>query len=164
MKELPTETVAFMHELKNTFNKYFPNSLCEVTANLDFAPSIFIKFYLAKDTSEVSNYILLNDPLAATFVTHSLDKEGNLANKICFEHIAGKSIIRSARKEDPKEKYLVYGSIPIAYRKCTNTKDKIIKSFEKYLMNLSQVILENYEEINNGSIHNMYDVRTKIAS
>ena len=161
--ELPKETVEFMNSIENIWKNKFPNSMVFVKYSSNLIPCISVYFYLSKNKEEASNNILDNDPCKTIFQIYSLDKEGNLFDKIEVERILGAYITRAVHKDDPKEKYLCYSGIPVKYRKMNTTKEKVILNFKKYVDQLADLIINNADDINNGIIHNIYDCRTKVA-
>ena len=159
--ELPQETKDFVHNMKAVFNNRFPNSYCKVAVSFSLAPSVFIYFDLAKNADECANKIQANDICGMAWCSFDIDENGVLKDKISFERLKGYGIRRKAHKDDPKEKYLVYSSIPVKYRKTTNEPSKVIKTFEKYVENMANIILENIDEIQD-TVGNLYDVKSKV--
>jgi len=164
LQEIPEETKKFMDDIQAVFKKRFPNSRCAVKFSNQLGGSIGIWFYLAKDESEVTNRIMLNDACRHIFICHDIDENGNLADKLSFDRIAGSGITRQIHKDDPDETYLAYSSIRVPYRKVTGTKEAVLKNFERYVDKLAQIALDNADDINNGIVNNLFDVRDKIAS
>ena len=162
--EIPVETKNFLDDVRNIFRNRFPNSIIQAGFGNNICPAITIRFYLAKDENECSSKIFMNDPCRTVFMIYDIDNNGKLFDKISVERIYGKNIIRAVDKNNPDEKYLAYGSIPVKFRKMKNTKEKVLAGFRKYVDELASIILDNAEAINNGIIHNLYDVRNKISN
>jgi hypothetical protein len=160
--ELPAETVKFMNEIKEVFQKRFPESSIGVHFSNHLQPNIEVRFYLSKNSSECSNNILMNDCCRTIFMSFDVGNDGTLFDKVSFERIYGKGIIRAIDKNNPDEKYLAYGSVPVKFRKLNNKPAKVVEGFKKYVDTLAITILENAEAINNGIIRGLYDVRNKV--
>lgn len=161
--EVPEETKKFMDDIQAVFNKRFPDSRCVVKFSNNIGSTITVWFYLAKDESEVSNRIMMNDACRHIFQCYDVDDEGNLSDKISFDRIAGRGVTRKIHEDDPDEKYLAYSYIKVPYRKVTGTKEAVLKNFERYVDKMAQIMLDNADDINNGIVGNLFDVRDKIS-
>lgn len=161
--EIPNETKDFLNNVISIFKNRFPNSNVSAVFVNNICPCIEIRFYLAKDKSECANNIMMNDPCRTIFHIYSVDQKGKLFdNKIAVERIYGNSIIRAVDPNNPKEKFLAYAGIPIKYRMMNNTKDNVLKGFQKYVNKIAQTIIDNSDAINNGIVKNLYDVKSKV--
>lgn len=146
----------FLGNVKAVFDKHFPNSKVAIWGDWGVYN---LRFYLAKDESEVANQIMNNDCVHTTwsidFVT---------AQKIEMELVTGGSVVRKTDVEKyPNERFLAYGREKFGFRKISGNPQQFLKKLEKFIVEkMAKVILDNADSINNGIVYNLFDVRDKI--
>ena len=149
----------FMDDCVNVIKTRFPNSNIYWKENNFGYKTYHIYFRLSKDVSECANGILLNDAMNWWF---SLTAQELQMNNSVIE-LNRNSIIRIADKTDPKEKYCVYGSVKVPYRKIKGTTEQCLIKLKKFIDKTAEIMLENAEVINQGIIKGLFTVADKVA-
>jgi len=163
-EQLPQETKNFIDGVVNAIKKYFPYSDVgyKFWAGLG-EPSVQFYIYLSKDASECASRIRRNDALRTYFEVY-LNSDGSLnGDKTVIQLITGGFCMRIADKNIPKEKFCVYGSVKLPFRKITGTPEKIIAGMEKWALKTATILLENAEAINAGTIKGLFTVQDKVV-
>ena len=97
------------------------------------------QLYLAQDKSEEINGYFENDMFDIIFkITKTAE------NNYIMENNQNRYLVK------PTNKYLVYESKKVAFRKTQGNEDKIITTFKKYVENLHNALVEDLKQ---GNIH-----------
>ena len=72
------------------------------------------------------------------------------------------SIIRVADKNDPKEKYCVYGRVKVPYRKIKGNTESCILKMKKFIDKVAETMIANADAINQGIIKGLFTVADKV--
>lgn len=140
----------FMEELKKTYNKYFPNSLCSVRFSKNLGSSIWIDCYLAGNIHEVPHNIWQNDMFKIClniFLPNGTEKDSELPETITLESQYNYMALK------PSNKYVAFDSKKVPFRKTTGDGKKVIASFDKFVKRLYDSVKEEY---NNDNIANNF--------
>lgn len=119
-----------------------------------------IRFYLSNGVDECANKIEMNDAMRWCF-SIPCNNDFCLADDIVIE-LDNNSIIRIADKNDPKEKYCVYGRVKVPYRKIKGSMEQCLLKMKKYIDKVAGTMLENSESINQGIIKGLFTVADKV--
>lgn len=128
------------NRLENVYKEFFKDSKISITTSSFYGNDneLWVRLFLAKDTSEVFNGIIENDIFNIIF---KITLDGN--NSV-IENIHNRYHIK------PTNKYLCYESKKVAFRKTQGNEDKIIMVFRKYVEKLHNALLD---DLKNGNIH-----------
>ena len=152
----------FIDDLVKVMKSRFPNSHIYSRRVCMFGEHEYqIHFYLAKNLDECANKIEMNDAMRWCFSIFC-NNDFCLADDIVIE-LHSNSIIRVADKNDPKEKYCVYGRVKVPYRKIKGNAECCILKMKKYIDKVAETMLENSESINRGIIKGLFTVEDKIV-
>ena len=100
---------------------------------------LWVQLYLAQNEQEEINGYFDNDMFNIIFkITKTAE------NNYIMENEQSRYLVK------PTNKYLVYESKKVAFRKAQGNEDKIITTFQKYVGNLHKALLEDLEQ---GNIH-----------
>ena len=146
----------FRNEVKNSYAKYFDGSYIGIRFDPhSIYKNVKIGCYLVKDENEAINHITSNDMFRISF---SLTKSSGEFDK---SDIVDENLILSddliLEKWDfsytvkPDNKYMVYGSKGITFRKVKGTPEKMIETLDKYFKKLNEQL---HDDIKNDLIHN----------
>ena len=119
-----------------------------------------IRFYLSKNTEECSNCIDMNDAMRWCF-SIPCNNDFCLADDIVIE-LNNNSIIRIVDKNDPKEKYCVYGRVKVPYRKIKGNTESCILKMKKFIDKVAEAMIANADAINQGIIKGLFTVADKV--
>lgn len=138
--------------IKNSYLKYFPNSLCKAKYSDNLYSSIYVKCYIGKEKDEFANGIIQNDMLHVSFL---IDNEGKqLPKELTLDsEIPNNLSLENKQKSfltKPDSEYLVYGSKSLAFRKTKGDGEKIIKTLDKFFSKLRDELIN---ELENDNIH-----------
>lgn len=127
-------------KLELAYKEVFKNSKIAITKNSFSGDNVlWVQLYLAKNESEEINGYFDNDILGIIFkITKTAE------NNYIIENENSRYLVK------PTNKYLVYESKKVAFRKTQGNEDKIITDFKKYVENLHKALLEDLEQ---GNIH-----------
>ena len=153
------ECEKFMDDCVKVIKSHFPNSNIFWKENNFCYKTYEIYFNLAKDASECSNGIVRNDAMNWWFTIADSD----LKNDNITIFLNRNYITRIADKNNPKEKYCVYGSIKVPYRKIKGNREQCITKLKKFIDKTAEIMFENAEVINQGIIKGLFKVQDKIA-
>lgn len=145
----------FKNNLIEIYNKVFRKSKVQVVANNNLYKCIYINCYLANDKTELANGYAENDMFHIWF---EIDTEnGEFKEKITDDMELPENLVLSNNsnmiKIIPENKFMVYSNDKVAFRKTKGNAEKILKSFEKYVIGLYNKVCELE---NNGMIHDNY--------
>ena len=127
------------NKLELVYKEVFKNSKIALSRS-DLAKNVlWIQLYLAQDKSEEINGYFENDMFSIT-----LKIRENGENDYTMEKLNSSYSIK------PTNKYLVYESKKVAFRKTQGNEDKIITTFKKYVENLHNALVEDLKQ---GNIH-----------
>lgn len=140
-----------MKELKEDlyliYKSYFKDSGIAIRDYSNFLgnkkESFTVGLYLAKDSTEVASGIMGNDMLHIMF---NIEKS-SLENNYFIEAYQKSYAIK------PENQYLYYSSRNLSFRRNSGDRDKILKIFEKFVKQLKNSIIEDY---NNNNIHDNF--------
>jgi hypothetical protein len=151
----------FVDSLVDVIKSRFPNSsVYWKRVNMFGSSEYQIRFYLAKNLDEMANQIDMNDAMRWCF-SIPCNNDFCLADDIVIE-LNNNSIIRVADKNDPKEKYCVYGRVKVPYRKIKGTTEQCILKMKKFIDKTAEMMIENAEAINQGIIKGLFTVADKV--
>lgn len=155
---------SFMDKVKNTYNKYFPKSLCSVQFDRNLYSSIGISCFMAKTISECNHNIWMNDPLSLRL---SIDHNGKaFAKDITNESEIPDDLILTVwynhYRIKPEDKYLCFSSRNVSCRKTSGNADKMITVMDKWF---SQLKTQLQNDLDNDMIHKDHEqlIRSKLA-
>ena len=127
------------NKLTEIYKGIFKNSKIALSRS-DLAKNVlWVQLYLAQDKSEEINGYFDNDMFGIT-----LKIRENGENDYTMEKLNSSYSIK------PTNKYLVYESKKVAFRKTQGNEDKIITTFKKYVENLHKALVEDLKQ---GNIH-----------
>lgn len=150
----------FVNDLVEIMKTRFPNSNIYSKKITMFGSSEYqIRFNLAGDISECANNIEMNDAMRWCF-SIPCDAVGCI-DDIVIE-LNNNSIIRVADKNDPKEKYCVYGRVKVPYRKIKGSSEQCILKMKKFIDKTAEMMIENADAINQGIIKGLFTVADKV--
>lgn len=109
----------------------------------DKKESFTVGLYLAKDSTEVASGIMGNDMFHIMFNIEKSSMENNYFIEAYQKSYAIK----------PENQYLYYSSKNLSFRRNSGDRDKILKIFEKFVKQLKNSIIEDY---NNNNIHDNF--------
>ena len=156
-------TEKFLNDIVEVIKTRFPNSRIFWKKVCFYGTYYHIYFYLAKNENEVSSGIMKNDAMDWCFVidAKNTDDNGCLNDEITIE-LNRNYIIRIADKNDEKEKYCVYGSVKVPYRKIKGNAEKCIQKMKNFIDKTAEIIIENADVINQGIIKGIFTVADKV--
>ena len=130
----------FLTAVKEVYAKYFPDSVCGAKFSSSVTPSIFINCYLAGNQSELSGGYAVNDLFHCSLCIFIKDRKAtkdSLFGEQTLEMANGSSILTK-----PDNKYCVYGSVKVPFRKTTGDAKKLLNYFDKYVRKIRDVLKE----------------------
>ena len=153
-----------MEQIKDIYYRRFPNSLCETNfGRLLGSPFLFIRCYLAKDSSEVANGILDNDMFS---IRGSIDFTGapkDLSEEEPVPQNCELGFLCRSIKTEPDLDYLYCSYATINFRKVVGNVDKVLAGWEKFVDKLYAETVSLYQE---GKLHKStseyYNIEDKI--
>lgn len=154
----------FMDDMVNVIKSKFPNSKIYWKRGRMFGSTFYtVYFCLAENETEVANSIWLNDALCWKFDIDTCNDKGELFDEIIIEN-NDTTICRGIDVENyPNEKYLAFGRIKVSYRKIKGDENKCIEKMKKFIDKTAEIMIENADLINQGTIKGLFDVRDKIT-
>lgn len=139
----------------------FPNSnIYSRRVNMFGSCEYQIHFYLAKNLDECANKIEMNDAMRWCF-SIPCNNDFCLVDDIVIE-LNNNSIIRVADKNDPKEKYCVYGRVKVPYRKIKGNAENCLLKMKKFIDKVAETMIANADTINQGTIKGLFTVADKV--
>lgn len=126
--------------LMEVYEGIFKDSKIVITKNSFSGDNVlWVQLFLAQNEQEESNGCFDNDMFGIIFkITKTAEDNYIMENK------HNRYLVK------PTNKYLVYESKKVAFRKTQGNEDKIITTFKKYVGNLHKALLEDLEQ---GNIH-----------
>ena len=128
------------NKLTKVYEEIFKNSKIAITKNSFSGDNVlWVQLYLAKTEEEEINRYFDNDMFDIIFkITKTAE------NNYIIENENSRYLVK------PTNKYLVYESKKVAFRKTQGNEDKIITTFRKYVENLHNALVEDLKQ---GNIH-----------
>lgn len=126
--------------LMEIYEENFKDSKIAITKNSFSGDNVlWVQLFLAQNEQEEINGYFDNDMFGITFkITKTAE------NNYIMENKQNRYLVK------PTNKYLVYESKKVAFRKTQGNEDKIITTFKKYVENLHKALIEDLEQ---GNIH-----------
>lgn len=151
----------FMSQFVNVIKTRFPNSnIYFKRVNMFGVEEYQVRFYLAKNLEELSNKIEMNDAMNWCFSVGCID--GCINENDIVVGLNRNSIIRIANPNDPKEKYCVYGSVKVPYRKIKGNAESALVKLKKFVDKTAELLIDNADTINQGIIKGFFTVADKV--
>lgn len=127
-------------KLELAYKEVFKNSKIAIMKNSFSGDNVlWVQLLLAQNEQEEISGYFDNDMFDIIFkITKTAE------NNYIMENIQNRYLVK------PTNKYLVYESKKVAFRKTRGNEDKIITVFKKYVENLHKALLEDLEQ---GNIH-----------
>ena len=128
------------NKLTEIYEGIFKNSKIAITKNSFSGDNVlWIQLLLAQNEQEEINGYFCNDMFSILFkITKTAE------NNYIIENENSRYLVK------PTNKYLVYESKKVAFRKTQGNEDKIITTFKKYVENLHKALVEDLKQ---GNIH-----------
>ena len=150
----------FANDFVEVIKTRFPNSSIYWKRVSMFGNTEYqIRFYLAKNLDEMANRIDMNDAMRWCF-SIECNNDGSIDNIVI--ELNNNSIIRIADKNDPKEKYCVYGRVKVPYRKIKGSAENCLEKLKKFIDKTAELMIENADAINQGTIKGLFTVADKV--
>jgi hypothetical protein len=157
------QTEKFLNDFVGIIKSRFPNSYIYWKRIKFYGTYYHIKFFLCKDESEVSNKIMMNDALNWCFIIDTTNEDGTLKDEVIIS-LDNNTICRIADKNDPKEKYCVYGRVKVPFRKIKGNVENCLLKLKKFIDKTAELMVENQDVINQGVIKGLFTVNDKIKN
>lgn len=125
----------FITELNNIYRKTFKHSRLNASYGCFGDDTLFIKLYLAENTTEVANGLFDNDMLGVMLEVKFLDDE---LNDMIFTKCA------SSYRVKPTSEYLFSSHKKVAFRQVRGDYKKVLNAFDKYVERLRDSIVADY--------------------
>ena len=140
VKELTEEVEIMENKLTEVYESIFKNSKIVITKNSFSGDNVlWVPLLLAQNEQEEINGYFCNDMFSILFkITKTAE------NNYIIENENSRYLVK------PTNKYLVYESKKVAFRKTQGNEDKIITTFRKYVENLHNALVEDLKQ---GNIH-----------
>ena len=140
VKELTEEVEIMENKLTEVYESIFKNSKIVITKNSFSGDNVlWVQLLLAQNEQEEINGYFCNDMFSILFkITKTAE------NNYIIENENSRYLVK------PTNKYLVYESKKVAFRKTQGNEDKIITTFKKYVENLHNALVEDLKQ---GNIH-----------
>ena len=131
------------NKLTEVYKAIFKNSKIAITKNSFSGDNVlWVQLLLAQNEQEEINGYFCNDMFSILFkITKTAE------NNYIIENENSRYLVK------PTNKYLVYESKKVAFRKTQGNEDKIITTFKKYVENLHNALVEDLKQ---GNIHENY--------
>lgn len=128
------------NKLTEVYEGIFKNSKIVITKNSFSGDNVlWVQLLLAQNEKEEINGYFDNDMFNIIFkITKTAE------NNYIMENKQNRYLVK------PTNKYLVYESKKVAFRKTQGNEDKIITTFKKYVENLHNALVEDLKQ---GNIH-----------
>ncbi len=128
------------NKLTEIYEGIFKNSKIKITKNSFSGDNVlWVQLFLAQNEQEEINGYFDNDMFNIIFkITKTAE------NNYIMENNQNRYLVK------PTNKYLVYESKKVAFRKTQGNEDKIITTFKKYVENLHKALVEDLKQ---GNIH-----------
>ncbi len=141
----------FQAEIESTYEKHFPFSRVSVTYRNSLYQSVYINCFLSGSNEEVANKIIQNDLFSIMFKVlgensrelPKLNADTELPEILTFENCS------KSYHTKPKNKMYAFDSKQLSFRKVSGNAEKIIQSFDKFLIQLKNSLIE---DLNNDNI------------
>ena len=127
-------------KLELAYKEVFKNSKIAIMKNSFSGDNVlWVQLFLAQNEQEEINNYFCNDMFSILFkITKTAE------NNYIIENENSRYLVK------PTNKYLVYESKKVAFRKTQGNEDKIITTFKKYVENLHKALVEDLKQ---GNIH-----------
>lgn len=128
------------NKLTEVYKAIFKNSKIAITKNSFSGDNVlWVQLLLAQNEQEEINGYFCNDMFSILFkITKTAE------NNYIIENENSRYLVK------PTNKYLIYESKKVAFRKTQGNEDKIITTFKKYVENLHKALVEDLKQ---GNIH-----------
>ena len=128
------------NKLELAYKEVFKNSKIAIMKNSFSGDNVlWVQLFLAQNEQEEINGYFDNDMFDIMFkITKTAE------NNYIMENKQNRYLVK------PTNKYLVYESKKVAFRKTQGNEDKIITTFRKYVENLHNALVEDLKQ---GNIH-----------
>lgn len=146
----------FQAKIKECYRAKFPESRIDVQYSNRLGSSICIQFFLANDSSEVSNKIWQNDTLSMMFFIHELTSDLQADSELPEMELTAHQNHYIVKSENI---YKYCDSKRVNFRKVNGSAEKIVNTLEKFFNKLQAQILEDYKS---GQIHPEHSEIVKI--
>ena len=128
------------NKLELAYKEIFKNSKIAITKNSFSGDNVlWVQLLLARNEQEEINGYFDNDMFDIIFKITKTAEDNYI-----MENIHSRYLVK------PTNKYLVYESKKVAFRKTQGNEDKIITTFKKYVENLHKALVEDLKQ---GNIH-----------
>ena len=128
------------NKLELAYKEVFKNSKIAIMKNSFSGDNVlWVQLYLAQNEQEEINGYFDNDMFDIIFKITKTAEDNYI-----MENIQNRYLVK------PTNKYLVYESKKVAFRKTQGNEDKIITTFKKYVENLHKALVEDLKQ---GNIH-----------
>ena len=135
----------FLEAIRDTYHKYFPNSLCSAKLTTGFGKTIYIDCLLANSANEVSNGIWGNDAFRIRFAI-DMPRDITLDDEMPVSEMTAD---QNSFRIKPENKYMYCDAKRVPYRKVTGDTKKLISTFDKFVQKLHTMA---ETELNNGNL------------
>lgn len=123
------------------YNKYFPDSLCEIYIFKGFGKMLVINFRLASGAKECASQIIGNDCFRASFAAdlpNNYNPSDNLPSNITLTSNSHCYVV----KPENKHLYCDYKNVP--FRKVSGDPDKVLNALKKYMCRFHASFMADY--------------------
>ena len=126
------------NKLTEVYKAIFKNSKIAITKNSFSGDNVlWVQLLLAQNEQEEINGYFCNDMFSILFkITKTAE------NNYIIENENSRYLVK------PTNKYLIYESKKVAFRKTQGNEDKIITTFKKYVENLHKALVEDLKQGN----------------
>ena len=131
----------FIKEMENIYKKTFKNSKFNASYGCFGDDTLFIKLFLANDTTEVANGLFDNDMFSIMLEVKFYDDE--------LKNMVFSSVLNSYRVKAELE-YLYCSHHKVAFRKVKGDYNKVLNAFDKFVARLYENIID---ELKADNIH-----------
>lgn len=131
----------FIKEMENIYKKTFKNSKFNASYGCFGDDTLFIKLFLANDTTEVANGLFDNDMFSIMLEVKFYDDE--------LKNMVFSSVLNSYRVKAELE-YLYCSHHKVAFRKVKGDYNKVLNAFDKFVARLYENITD---ELKADNIH-----------
>lgn len=140
----------FKNRVEEIYHSKFPESLVVTNLGALGQDTFFITMYLAKDKSEFSNGIAMNDIFHISFYIYGANKDYETRNKLTDDTELDENLIMEVHENSitvkPDNDYMAYGFERLPFRKTKGNADKILATLEKYTDVLYNTLERLYNE------------------
>lgn len=124
--------------LEQTFKKHFPKGFFHLSKG-SFGGN-YLAIGLVDDSNQLANKIRQNDPMLHRFIIDS-NKKKDGTEEISITHNGGCLSVKPALGS------YIMDTTKTKFRKIKGDQDKVVKSFDKWLISLKQLVIENKDNL-----------------